>query len=101
VSATVLAALQPIGVQAAWEAAAQMRRADAEKRKTLELALEKARYEADRARRQYDEVEPENRLVAAELEARWNEALGRVAALESRCAETRSALDEFSAAVWS
>jgi hypothetical protein len=36
-------------------------------------------------------------LVAAELEARWNEALSRVAALESRCAETRSALDEFSA----
>ena len=97
VSATVLVALQPIGVQAAWEAAAEMHRADAEKRKALELALEKARYEADRARRQYDEVEPENRLVAAELEARWNEALGRVAALESRCAETRSALNEFSA----
>jgi hypothetical protein len=97
VSAKVLEALQPIGVQAAWEAVAQARSADAEKRKALELALEKARYEADRARRQYDEVEPENRLVAAELEVRWNEALGRVAELESRLAETTSALDEFTA----
>jgi DNA invertase Pin-like site-specific DNA recombinase len=97
VSATVLEALQPIGVQAAWEAVAQVRCADAEKRKALELALEKARYEAERARRQYDEVEPENRLVAAELEGRWNEALSRVAALESRCAETMSALGEFTA----
>src|SRR5262249_36589868 len=94
---TVVVALQPIGVQAAWEAVAQARSADAEKRKALELALEKARYEADRARRQYDEVEPENRLVAAELEVRWNEALSRVAELESRLAETTSALDEFTA----
>ncbi len=36
-------------------------------------------------------------MVAAELEFRWNEALGRVAALESRYAETMSALDEFTA----
>jgi hypothetical protein len=97
VSANVLEALQPIGIQAAWEAVAQVGRANAEKQKALELALEKARYEAERARRQYDEVEPENRLVAAELEVRWNEALGRVAALESRYAETMSALDEFTA----
>src|ERR1700691_5695543 len=51
---------------------------DAEKRRALELALEKARYEAKRAQRQFDLVDPENRLVASELEARWNEALGRV-----------------------
>jgi DNA invertase Pin-like site-specific DNA recombinase len=97
VSATVLEALQPIGVQAAWEAVALLSRADAEKRKALDLALEKARYEAERARRQYDVVEPENRLVAAELEIRWNEALSRVAALESRIAETTTARDEFTA----
>jgi excisionase family DNA binding protein len=97
VSATVLEAVQPVGVQAAWDAVGQMRRANAEKRKALELALEKARYDAERARRQYDEVEPENRLVAAELEARWNEALSRVAALEGRCAETTSTLNECTA----
>jgi hypothetical protein len=37
--------------------------------------LERARYEAERARRQYDAVEPENRLVARTLERRWEAAL--------------------------
>ena len=50
----------------------------------LEIALEKARYEVDRARRQYDAVDPANRLVAAELEARWNVALANAAAAEQR-----------------
>jgi excisionase family DNA binding protein len=40
------------------------------------------RYEAARARRQYDAVDPDNRLVAAELERRWNERLLAVRALE-------------------
>ncbi|MEW5897652.1 MAG: hypothetical protein AB1652_00540 [Bacillota bacterium] len=38
-----------------------------------QLALERAQYEADRAQRQYDLAEPENRLVVRSLEARWNE----------------------------
>ncbi len=44
----------------------------------LELALAQARYEAAHARRQYDAVDPANRLVAGELERRWNEALAAV-----------------------
>ena len=48
------------------------------------MALEKAPYAADRARRQYDAVEPENRLVSAELEARWNAALAQVSESEAR-----------------
>ena len=43
----------------------------------FELAVERARYEADRARRQYDAVEPENRLVARSLEREWE---GKLAA---------------------
>jgi hypothetical protein len=43
---------------------------DEDKRKALALALERARYEEKRARRQFDAVEPENRLVASELEGR-------------------------------
>src|SRR4029077_20597251 len=39
------------------------------------LKRERARYEVERARRQYDQVEPENRLVARELERRWNDQL--------------------------
>ncbi len=40
-----------------------------------ELALEQARYEVARAHRQYDAVDCTNRLVAAELERRWNDAM--------------------------
>ena len=43
---------------------------------------QQARYEAARARRQYDAVDPDNRLVAGELERRWNERLVQLRALE-------------------
>jgi hypothetical protein len=48
------------------------------------LALERAQYEAQRAKRQYDLVDPENRLVAGELEARWNSALQNAAEAKAR-----------------
>jgi hypothetical protein len=92
---SVLAAIQPAGIEAALKASECAEAEDDEKRKALELALERSRYEANRARRQFDAVEPENRLVAGELEARWNHALEQVAALEARVA----ALGERSASV--
>jgi hypothetical protein len=80
----VLAAIAPGGIEAAIQAAQASAAADQEKRRALELALERARYEAQRARRQYDLADPENRLVAAELERRWNHALQNVTELEQR-----------------
>jgi hypothetical protein len=56
-------------------------------RRALALELREARYEAERARRQYEAVEPEHRLVAATLEQRWNAALERVATVEQRLAQ--------------
>jgi hypothetical protein len=53
-------------------------------REALGRDLEAARYAADRAFRQYDAADPVNRLVASELEARWNQALIRVAEVESK-----------------
>lgn len=50
------------------------------------LAVEQARYEEQRARRQYNAVEPENRLVAGTLERHWNEALKKVSDLENEIA---------------
>jgi len=70
---------------------ADRERADAERLRHNELALEQARYEAAHARRQYDAVDPDNRLVASELEHRWNERLAAVAQLEE---ETRSTRDQ-------
>src|SRR3954463_3908999 len=55
-------------------------------REALGRDLEAARYAADRAFRQYDAADPANRLVAAELEMRWNEALARVAKIEAKIA---------------
>jgi len=78
----VLRVLQPEGVTAALEAAEECGQAQADKRRQTELALEQARYEANRARKQYDAVDPDNRLVAAELEQRWNAQLAEVQRLE-------------------
>lgn len=52
----------------------------------LKRDLEAARYAADRAFRQYDAADPANRLVAGELEARWNKALARVSEIEGKIA---------------
>lgn len=86
VSAEIIARLQPLGIEAALGAEAAQGEAHAEKRRQLELNLEQALYEAARARRQYDAVDPDNRLVAGELEARWNARLADVSTLEDQFA---------------
>ena len=78
----VIARVQPLGVEAALAAMEAHSREKQEKRRQVELALEQARYETARARRQYDVVDPDNRLVAGELERRWNERLLAARALE-------------------
>ncbi len=80
----VLKTCQPIAVEASLAALTEANEGQSRKRKALELALERARYEAEHARRQYDAVDPDNRLVAAELEERWNAALLQVTDTENR-----------------
>lgn len=87
VAHAVLEAIQPAGVEAALLAMEQLQQRDDEQVRALRLALEKAHYEVDRARRQYNAVDPANRLVAGELESRWNQALVDVGELEGRLAE--------------
>jgi len=82
VSSAVLEALSPLRMEALIGATERVVTKRTEKRKHLSLELERARYEADRCRRQYHAVEPENRLVARTLEARWNTALEHVGQLE-------------------
>ena len=83
VGTEVIERLQPLGIEAALLAQAVRSRASEDKRRQVELALEQARYEVGRARRQYDAVDADNRLVAAELERRWNERLSIVRNLEA------------------
>lgn len=54
-----------------------------------QLKLERAHYQASRAERQYNLVEPENRLVARTLEKRWNEKLQQLAELEAAYEQAR------------
>lgn len=84
VSQVVLEALRPAGIAAAQRAAELAQQDERQERQRLLDELQQREYEVERARRQYDRVEPENRLVAAELERRWNEALGQAAAARSR-----------------
>jgi hypothetical protein len=84
VAESVLEACSPMGVEASLQALDGNCAEQDQRQRMLELALQRARYEVDRTRRQYDAVDPANRLVAAELEARWNAALVAAAEAESR-----------------
>ena len=75
VAEQVLECLKPLGIQAAIQATKNLQGAADERVHQKELALQQACYEVVRAQRQYDALDPLNRLVAAELERRWNEAL--------------------------
>lgn len=70
-----LAATEPAGVEAAALAAKQLEEDSSQLERLWRLEVEKAEYEAQRAERQYNAVEPENRVVARELERRWNQRL--------------------------
>ena len=90
----MLRLLSPLGVEAALAAIETRESDNAEIRRQAELALTQARYEADLAQRQYDAVDPANRLVAAELERRWNDRLADVRRQEERLAATATARPE-------
>src|SRR5438445_348144 len=78
VTGEVLAVLEPAALAATAQALADAEAARAQRLRAFELAAERARYEAGRARRQYDACEPENRLVARSLEAAWADKLAAV-----------------------
>jgi hypothetical protein len=86
VSKEVLRILKPLGIDAAVKAIETQTSETSAAQRQLELSLQQARYEAAHARRQYDAVDPANRLVAGELERRWNEALQAVHKIEGEIA---------------
>jgi DNA invertase Pin-like site-specific DNA recombinase len=82
-----LEAVSPLGVEVAARVLEQAEQQLVAQRRQWDLQLEQARYEARLAQRKYDAVDPDNRLVAAELERRWNAQLTRVAELEHASAK--------------
>jgi DNA invertase Pin-like site-specific DNA recombinase len=71
----ILSAVAPAALEASLSAVAEVARERSELSRQWRLRLERARYEAERAARQYQACEPENRLVGRELERRWEESL--------------------------
>jgi len=80
----VLRVVQPAAIEAARLASAAQSCQFDEVTAALQRDLQAARYSAQRAHKQFDQVDPDNRLVADELERRWNQALTRVREVESQ-----------------
>ena len=80
----IVRVLQPLALEAAMAAEQQFEQQQQERRRSQELELVRARYEAQLAERRYAACDPENRLVATQLEASWEESMRRVRAFEER-----------------
>jgi len=83
----MLKAVSGDAVEAAMKAGESKTQQALQRIESMRLELEQARYEVRIANRRYEAVDPDNRLVAAELESRWNSALSRVGKLERSLAE--------------
>jgi hypothetical protein len=89
VTAAFLEAMEAVGMEATLAALEALEREQEAVDRHWQLRLERARYEVALAQRQYDAVDPDNRLVARELERRWNTALGALETLDSEYALRR------------
>src|SRR6266702_2508768 len=92
VARVLLDALTPEQVALALSAADEVAGRHQRVSRAAELAAERARYEADRAERAFHQVEPENRLVARSLEARWETRLAALAEAEQALEAAADAL---------
>ncbi len=86
VAERILEAVQPLGIEAALAAIDELERRSEEIRKQWEQRIEQAGYEASLARRRYEQVDPANRLVAANLERDWEDRLKELEALREEYA---------------
>jgi len=84
VAREILEVVRPCAVDAARRAVSQAAARHQERIEALSLELEAARYAAELAGRRYDAMDPDNRLVAGELERRWDETLQKVRDLERK-----------------
>jgi len=80
----LLRAVEPVAIEAALEAERMHRERQHDQKHMLDLELRQARYEATLAERRYAACDPDNRLIAAQLERNWETALRRVQDIEAR-----------------
>ncbi len=94
IDSQILAAIEGKAIDAAIEAIQRANDHRLDRRKSLVLELEQARYEAQLAARRYERVDPDKRLVAAELETRWNVALEHVREVEARLSKIDTSCEQ-------
>jgi DNA invertase Pin-like site-specific DNA recombinase len=84
VASELIRAVEPMAIEAALEAERMHMESHNERRRILELERQQAQYEARLAERRYAACDPDNRLIAAQLEKSWEAALRRVEACQAR-----------------
>jgi len=87
----LLRAVEPLAIEAALQAERRHMEVQLDQRRIVELELQQARYEATLAERRYAACDPDNRLIAAQLEKSWESALQRVLACEQRLSAVEQA----------
>src|SRR5918995_770561 len=90
VAQELLRAVAPMAIEAAVEAERRYMEGRGEQQRIVELELQQARYEASLAERRYAACDPDNRLIAAQLEKSWEAALRRVEACQARLEAVRT-----------
>ena len=86
ISERLVGAITPVTIELALAALASLEQRDREIGAQWRMRIERARYEVDLAERRYEAVDPGNRLIAATLEQRWNDAMQRLHDLEAELA---------------
>jgi hypothetical protein len=86
ISRELLLAVAPMAIEAALYAEHRVMEQQSEQQRIVELELQQARYDASLAERRYAACDPDNRLIAAQLEKSWEATLKRVQDCEARLA---------------
>ena len=86
-----------MAVDASLKAIEDLNKGVEEERKLLELELQSTEYEAERAYRQYNKADPENRLVSAQLERKWNSCLERCEEVKKNLSKKEKPISPLSA----
>lgn len=87
ISTEILRAISPLGIAAALRATHELASRKDDRRCALRRQLEECEYQAARAFEQFNQADPLHRLVAADLERRWNEKLEQIESLKTRITE--------------
>ena len=90
VASEMLRAVAPMAVEAAREAERMLREQDQDRQRIAKLELRQAQYDASLAERRYAACDPDNRLIATQLEKAWEATLRRVEACRRRLDEMQS-----------